>query len=263
MKFFFAFLFLTFSSSFSAHNYECSMSGIQFFPEQKEISLHPMIIIEGYAYSQQHIETLKDREVYLESAAGEKIVLELQKVLKGQMQLTQAIFKPVRSLSPNSRYYLKLSAATNDRELAEFSDRYNPEKKEREPVYWETSTLQHSAPLNKNLTINFTGTNVEFYGCGPAATAVFNVSEKGDAPVWYKTEVVELSTGRNTTYYIKEWQDRLNVGHGMCSGAFTFRKEGSYKVRFTPMNLDGQELKTTSWITFESPFLNAENPWGF
>jgi hypothetical protein len=42
----------------------------------------------------------------------------------------------------------------------------------------------------------------------------------------------------------------------MCSGAFTFKNNGKYKVRFTVMNTDGKELKSTEWTTFESPFKN-------
>lgn len=263
MKYLYLLLFLVFSNSSRASDLECAMSGIQFFPEKKEISLHPMFIIEGYAFSQKHIEALKNRKVYLESASGEKITLELQEILRGQMQLTQAIFRPQSRLSPNSRYYLKLSAATNEDQLKDFDDRYNYEKKEREPVFWETTNLEHSAPLNDNLTIEFTETSVEFYGCGPAANAVFTVSGKDDAQVWYKAEIEDLTTGKRSAYYIREWKNRLHVGHGMCSGAFTYKKEGEYKVRFTPLNIDGKEIKTTSWTSFESPFMNAENPWGF
>ncbi|MDT0686486.1 hypothetical protein [Autumnicola psychrophila] len=40
--------------------------------------------------------------------------------------------------------------------------------------------------------------------------------------------------------------DQLFVGHGMCSEAFTYKIEGKYKVRFTPLNIDGKELATTS-----------------
>ncbi|SHJ25627.1 hypothetical protein SAMN04488096_1224 [Mesonia phycicola] len=48
----------------------------------------------------------------------------------------------------------------------------------------------------------------------------------------------------------------------MCSGAFAFKKEGKYKVRFTPMNIDGKKSTTTDWITFESPFMNDKSIFG-
>lgn len=253
---------MVFSSPLQASGIECAMSGIQFFPEQKEISLYPMFILEGYAFSEKQIDALEDREVYLESAAGEKVVLELQEILKGQMQLTQAIFKPVRSLSPNSRYELKLSEAASEQELKKF-ERYNREKKEWEPVFWKTTELQHTPSLNSSLKIDFKETQVEFYGCGPEANAVFEISGRGNAEIWYKTEMEELETGKRSIYYIREWKDQLYVGHDMCAGAFTYTKKGRYKVRFTPLNIDGRELETTAWTSFDSPFLHAKNPWGF
>jgi hypothetical protein len=64
------------------------------------------------------------------------------------------------------------------------------------------------------------------------------------------------SPNEKTTFYIREWEETLDVGHGMCSGAFKFKKEGDYKVRFTPMNIDGISLKTTNWETFKSPLMN-------
>ena len=57
--------------------------------------------------------------------------------------------------------------------------------------------------------------------------------------------------------------NKLKVGHGMCSGAFIFKQKGKYKVRFTPMNIDGQELTKTEWKTFESPFASNKNKLGF
>lgn len=262
MKYFYIFLFLAFSFTVKANNMECSMMGLQYFPQQNEISLNPMFIIEGYAYSQEHIEALKNREVYLESSSGEKVVLEFQELLKGQMELTQALFRPTESLLPNKRYFLKLSAATNKNDLNSFTERYNRETNRYEPVFWETTGLEYSAAISMDLALEFKGTRVEFFGCGPAANAVFAVLNEGDTEVWYRTEVENLQTRKKTTYYLREYNGHLDVGHDMCAGAFTFSSEGKYKVRFTPLNIDGKESKTTSWTTFNSPYMSAENAYG-
>lgn len=250
------FLIFGINSSFA----ECSISGMQFFPKQKEISLNPIFIIQGYLTSQKTIKSFKNRKIYLESENGELIKLNLQEILQGQMNLTQAIFKPSIELKPNTIYYLKYSNQT-ERETSEM-EQWNPEKKEREKVYWKTSSKKFFKPLSQDLNITFEKTEVIYYGCGPAANAIFAVKNKSNSEIWYKTEVVDLSTNKKTTFYIKEWKEKLNVGHGMCSGAFTFSRKGEYKVRFTPMNIDGKSLKTTDWKTFESPFMNAKNPFG-
>lgn len=237
---------------------DCSMSGMTFYPEQKEISLNSMFIIQGYSLSQKTINSFKERTIYLESENGELIKLQLQEILKGQMSLTQAIFKPSKELKPNTTYFLKYSDQTENegREMMQ----YTREKKESEKVYWKTTDKKSIENLNSNLTLEFEKTNVVHYGCGPEANAIFKVKNKSDSEIWYKTEVVELSTNETKVFYIKEWNGKLNVGHGMCAGAFTYTNKGKYKVRFTPMNTDGKSLKTTDWTTFESPFMNDKSP---
>src|SRR5690606_28868889 len=129
-------------------------------------------------------------------------------------------------------------------------------------VFWKTTSTPMTQLLNPNLKIQYENTEVVHYGCGPSANAIFNVKNKTESEIWYKTELVDLSTNKKTIFYITEWNDKLNVGHDMCSGAFTFESRGKYKVRFTPMNIDGKSLKTTDWKTFDSPFLNDKNPFG-
>ncbi|WP_298903423.1 hypothetical protein [uncultured Psychroserpens sp.] len=230
---------------------DCSSSGMYFFPEQKNISLNPMFIIEGYYFSQKTVNSFKERSVYLESENGELIELNLQDILKGQMHLTQAIFCTSSPLKPNTTYVLKYANQTNA-ELAEMV-RYNREKKKREKIYWTTSDKESLAELNSDLTVEFKKTETVFYGCGPASYAIFNVKYIPDDELWFKTEVVELSSNKKTTYYLRMWNEKLSVGHGMCSGAFTFNKNGKYKVRFIPMTIDGKALSPTRWKTFDSP----------
>ena len=239
---------------------DCSSSGMYFYPETKEISLNSKFIIEGYAFSQKTINSFKNRTIYLESENGELIELNLQEILKGQMELTQAIFCPVSELKPNTTYFLKYSDQTENEEREMMQ--YNREKKEREKVYWKTTDKKTLETLNSNLNIEFENTEVVHYGCGPSANAIFNVKNKSESEIWFKTEVVDLGTNDKKIYYIKEWNGKLNVGHGMCSGAFIYNNKGKYKVRFTPMNTDGKSLKTTDWKTFESPFMNDKSPFG-
>jgi hypothetical protein len=240
---------------------ECSMSGMQFYPEQKDISLNSMFIIQGYSFSQKTINSFKERIIYLESENGELIELNLQEILKGQMSINQAIFKSSRELKPHTTYFLKYSDQTENEGIEMMQ--YNREKKVREKVYWKTTAKKTLETLNSNLNIEFEKTEVIHYGCGPSANAIFNIKNKLENEIWYKTEVVEIGSKKRAVYFIKEWQGKLNVGHGMCSGAFTFNRKGKYKVRFTPMSTDGKYLKTTNWKTFESPYMTDKSPFGF
>tara|TARA_B110000285_G_scaffold65063_1_gene74803 strand:- start:113 stop:529 length:417 start_codon:yes stop_codon:yes gene_type:complete len=120
-------LFLLLTFGIKTASAECNMNGMKFYPEQKEISLNSMFIVQGYSSSQKTINSFKERAIYLESENGELIKLNLQEILKGQMSLTQAIFKPSKELKPNTTYFLKYSDQTENegREMMQ----YNREKK--------------------------------------------------------------------------------------------------------------------------------------
>ncbi|MFY8182466.1 MAG: hypothetical protein ACOVLG_11870 [Flavobacterium sp.] len=233
---------------------DCASSGFQFFPEKRSISLNSMFIIQGYLGSQKTIQSFKNREVYLESENGELILLKLHELLKGQMNLTQAIFKPVSELKPNTKYFLKYSNETEGEILAR--RQWNSETKQMEKVYWQTSEIKSTNLINQNLKIDYQKTDVIHYGCGPSSNAIFNVTNRNNLEIWYKTEVTEISTNTTTIFYITDFEKKLEVGHDMCSGAFRYKNSGKYKVRFTPMNIDGEALKATEWKVFDSPFAN-------
>ncbi|SHG11417.1 hypothetical protein SAMN05444483_1054 [Salegentibacter echinorum] len=218
---------------------ECAMSGFTYYPEHSAISQNSIFIIEGYSFSQKVINSFKnDREAYLQSEDGEKIDLILKEILIGQMSLTQATFKPAEKLELNKKYFLKFTHLTNKENYNELT-RYNRETKEHEPVAWKV-TDNNTEELSDDLSLKFEKTDVQYYGCGPAAYAVFQPQNSSDLEIWYRTEVYDEKTKTSTIYIIKTWKEKLQVGHGMCSGGFTFSKDGDYKVRFTPMNIDGK-----------------------
>ncbi|PXY01448.1 hypothetical protein DF185_08155 [Marinifilum breve] len=249
-------LLLTFS--IKALFADCALSGMEFLPKEREISLNSMFIIQGYSLSQITIASFENRKIFLESSEGELIELNLQEILKGKMELTQASFLPSKELKPNTSYTLKYANQTES-ETQEMQE-WNSEINDFEVVRWKTTNKKSVKSLNPNLRITFEKADVIQYGCGPSANAIFNIANKGESEIWYRTEFVDLSTKEKTVYFITEWKDKLYVGHGMCAGAFTFNETGKYKVRFTPMNTDGEMLETTKWTTFESPFATDKNP---
>ena len=170
------------------------------------------------------------------------------------MLLTQAFFKSATELKPNTKYFLKYSNETKE-EIAE-RQVWNSNKQKLEVVCWETTEKENSDLLSSNLKIEFNKTIVEHFGCGPSANAEFNVVNSNNSEIWYKTEVIEISTGKKTEFYLTIDENKIDVGHGMCSGAFTYNNKGKYKVRFKPMNADGKELQITEWLEFKSPFEN-------
>jgi hypothetical protein len=241
--------FLSLQSIFA----KCANGGFQFYPEQKEISMNSMFIIQGYGTSQKLIIEFEKTKLFLISKNGELIELKLQELLKGERGLTQAIFKPEKELEPNTKYYLK-----HPDNSIEYFKQWNSKLKKREKVHWKTNNQKTYETLDSNLQIEFEKTEVIYYGCGPSVNAIFNTSNSSDSEIWYKTEVFNMSSNSTKIYYIKDWNGKLNVGHGMCAGAFDFDRTSKYKVRFTPMNIDGNKTTATKWFEFKNPYLTEK-----
>ena len=96
----------------------------------------------------------------------------------------------------------------------------------------------------------------EKYGCGPAIYTDFKLKTKDESEVFVKTELVDTTTGKSNIYYLRLIKsESLKVGHSMCEGAFHFRREHTYKIRFSLTDISGNSDGTwTNWIEFESPY---------
>lgn len=192
--------------------------------------------------------------MFLESEHGDLIQLKLVEILIGEKKLMQATFRPTIALKKNTTYYLSYDNQTKEEkkfELVRWT--YSPTKKER--VQWTTSNLSKNKLLNKNINFIFNGNKVSDYDHTTSVNATFLIKNKLSPIYWVKTEVVSIKTNESTTYYLflNEIDEELIVGHNICSGAFSYAIDGSYKVRFTPMNLDGRSTLTTDWFLYDNP----------
>jgi hypothetical protein len=235
---------------------DCSDSGMRFLPQKKEISLNPIFIIEGYINSQLTIKSFKNRKVYLKTENEILIELNLIEILVSQ-DVSQAVFKASKTLLPNTKYFLFYENQTN-REKSEMLE-YNQDSGKREQIFWQTTNLIEQNNIDSNLKITYSKNEIKPYGCGDSVNSVFNISSENDSEIWFKTELIEISTGQKTIMYLTSRESKLYVGKGMCGGAFKYKSKKKYKVSFTPMNIDGKQLESTKWIEFKSPFDTENN----
>ncbi len=234
-------------------NAKCGVEFMKFYPMEKVISQNAMFVIE--ASGRRTITTItsfKHRKVYLESKSGDIVELQLQEVLYSKKNLAQAIFKPSRALLSNTKYFLKYENQT-EQETIDIKKRYQTNHK-RKKLYWITNSTATISELSSNSTITHTKSVVTPFGCGPAVFAIFDISTKQQQETWHRTELLDVSTNTKSVYYIQPYNNKISVGHNMCSGAFSFNRKGIYKVRFRPINSDGKASTATDWITFKSPF---------
>ncbi|WP_421754091.1 hypothetical protein [Croceimicrobium sp.] len=233
---------------------ECAIDGLWALPQKGTIKQNSLIVLTGYFRSQKIVTSLNENyPIYLESE-GHRVKLNVKKRYKGLFELTQAILEPEEELIAGRTYQLKID------KLDEFETsrlrRWNSELGKYEPITWkvdggidtESPELLNVPELVDKRTIH--------YGCGPAIYADFKIQTKDESELLVKTELVDLKSGESTTYFLNfEGTDTLSVGRGMCSGAFSYKENRKYKVRFSLMDICGNENeKWTAWIQFDSPY---------
>jgi hypothetical protein len=135
--------------------------------------------------------------------------------------------------------------------------KYSDASKKMDSVFWQTTDLVEEEEPNSNLKIKYNRNEIESYGCGDSVNAVFNISNN-DSEIWFRTELIEISTGIKTIMYLTEMDNKLHVGKGMCGGPFKYNDNKKYKICFTPTNSDGRTLERTKWFEFKSPY-DTEN----
>ncbi|WP_137403936.1 hypothetical protein [Echinicola rosea] len=200
-----------------------------------------------------------DRKVYLESKDGQLIKMELQEILVGQLQLTQAVFKPSQCLLPNTTYSIKYENQT-EMETREMYG-WDSDTESREKIQWTTQPTINSDYMTRPLKINYITSEVNYYGCGPEAYAIFEIENPHTIEKWYKVTLVDLSTHEESIYIITAYEGKLYIGHGMCAGPFVFNSNGKYKLKVSQMDLNGKYHPPTPWITFQNPYEDHPSPW--
>ena len=230
---------------------DCAGNGLWVFPKNKTINQNSIFVLTGYAESQHVIFALnKKHPVYLKSG-HHKIKLLVSEICIGQFYLTQAILKPETPLEAGLEYTLCIDKLPEYEHL----DRYNSKTESYEPISYTVSTVVDTNKPELLTSAKELKKTIRYYGCGPAKYVVFSNPATDSSEIIIKTTVKNLKTRKETTYYVEPNQEVINVGHGMCSGAFTYdAADENYEIEFSYMDSSGN---LTPWsgerIKFTKP----------
>ncbi|OYQ45085.1 hypothetical protein CHX27_06870 [Flavobacterium aurantiibacter] len=215
---------------------KCASSRLYFWPSKQTVSSNSIFVIDGYATSQKIIIGLGTTyKVYLKSA-DEKIKLNVQELLVGQYNLTQAVLKPEKILAVGKEYELVIE---NLGDLESQVTRYNDSTKQKEKIKWTASNFIDTVSPNWTSKPEFTSSSYDMYGCGPATFANFTFAATDNSEFLIKTTVKNKSTGKETTFYLQAVDQLISVGHGMCAGAFDFQDGDKFEVAFSLFDASG------------------------
>lgn len=225
--------------------------GLYFWPTKQTISQNSIFVINGDATGQKMISGLGTTyKVFLKSNK-QRIKLNIQEILVGQYDLTQAILKPETVLSVGQEYELVIE---NLGDLENAVYKYNDSTRRREKIKWTvTSNSDTILPVWTQRPI-FKNDSYMSAGCGPIVFANFAFSASDNSEYLIKTTLKNKSTGIETIYYLNPGDEIIAVGHGMCSGAFNFDGGDKFEVEFSLFDASGNLTKWTGErIDFKRP----------
>lgn len=229
---------------------DCSGYGFNIFPRNKTVKQNTIFVLEGYAESQHIINGLNEKyPIYLKSG-DKRVALLVSEICVGEFWLTQAVLRAATTLEAGVEYTLQIDNLPQYENLGT----YNSATTKYDPIKYKVLAEVDTRKPVVNSKPKEIGKKLVYFGCGPAKSVFFSHTSKDETEILVKTTVKNVSTGKETTYYIIPEDNKIDVGHGMCSGAFTFDDNKKYEVEFDFMDASGNISK---WIgeriTFTSP----------
>lgn len=183
------------------------------------------------------------------------LVTENQKVngvikykMKGEFRTDQFLIVPEQELKEGATYNIEIEILNQEKKKFELIPNltFAPFK-----VLKDQLGNPEAIPLTFP---EFVKTSAQMYGCGPDKISTYKA--KYNKPMYVLIELRNKKTQEMKTgiEYVSDGQ--INIGHGMCSGLFTFPDKAEYFVRFKYINMAGIESHFTKYIDFVVPIIS-------
>jgi hypothetical protein len=145
----------------------------------------------------------------------------------------QFVLSPVRPLLGATRYTLRRKGDDG----GEASGR-----RSTETFVWTTASAPDKSPPRWRRRPTIGAASYVRYGCGPATHVKVNVAvDDAEAGVQIRTELYSHDGGSPLRYLIEPVDGVIEIGHGMCGGAFPLDPNERYSVMLTAVDAAGNE----------------------
>jgi len=230
---------------------DCDGVGIYFWPSGQTIKQNSIIVIDGYAESQNVIIGLnKKYPIYLKTG-DKKVKLTVKEILVGEFYLTQAVLTVDETLEVGKNYEIFIDSLPEyERPLQKWN---NKTRKYEHAIWTVIEGIDTIQPIWNVKPVETEKTLIH-YGCGPEKYVHFKFKIDDESEFLIKATVTNRTTKKITSYYLETDGSSLLIGHGMCSGAFLFEEGNEYDILFNIMDASGNlTLWTDKKIIFTKP----------
>ena len=232
---------------------QCPAGGFWVWPSNEQISRTSIIILKGYSLTENVIERIhQDCKVFLSS---DRHIVEVKKdtLIKGDLSISQLILKPQNLLIPGETYTLQIEGLEiEEKKLLSY---YTDKEVLKHTVTWKVTENYNEPPIKFTEIPKFLEAEVMDYGISPAVNSTFEI--KTNIESTQQLMLVERVNEKNQAldaFYMELRGTVIHIGHGICSGAFSYQKDTKYKVRFKLVSPMGKESEFTEWVNLPNPF---------
>lgn len=208
----------------------CAMSAWDVFPAPgSKVPKNSRFVVEGYGSAQSAVVSIATRKPRLVSAKGAQVPLKVVVINVGEKDITQAVLEPTAPLIEGTRSTLKFE--TDSKTRFELDENVRPSwmvgPADVEPPRWTKAPEAQPGVI-------------ELFGCGPAVEARVNVAIEDAAAILVRAKVTRTD-GSSKHYLLPATKNGvLEIGHGMCSGAFKLGLEGKeWSLELTAVDAAG------------------------
>lgn len=217
---------------------------LDFWPQNRQLSPNSFIIIEGIADGRNTVEELNKKYTVTLKTGSQIIPLEIIKLYEGNYSKSMAVLKPVKKLTEGLTYKLCIDSL----------DQYENEQLERDSLYFKVCLpSDYESPVWLS-SPSFSGKYRHEKGVVNGSFAEFCACIDDDSPVFVRTELKDLKSGKIFEYLLTVQYNQLRIGTERYFGEFRLIDSSMYEVRFSLMDICGNTNDSlTSAIQFISP----------
>lgn len=232
---------------------KCGSSGIWIVGESKTLYKNSILVLEFYAMSEDIVPGIGNKYLVWLKSKNAKVIMQPIEILKGEMSVTQIIFRPTCDLIEGDVYELVIDGIKDWHGPRHYNSATNKSEPYSFTIIKNTSLL---IPLLFTTAPLETKKEMEMYGCGPARYVHFSIV--ADPSLKYvRANVKNKQTGKTTSYILTIEKGEAIIGHGMCSGAFLFDEGEKFSVSFALVDNAGNTGKYSAPIDFTKPNLKS------
>lgn len=235
-------------------NAKCINKLLYISPHQSELPTNPKLLLLVDDDMEEFIQDSIEKYPIIIVSENDTVKLELIERYPNEFNSIQYLAKTERSLTEGLKYHAEIYS--RNEEYLNYEYRFHIVISPRNHEWYVNGDIKIEKPKFLSYPKKIAGTYTT-PGCGPEVFDTYEIISNDN-----NYNLVEINVKRGDSELISYScinDSKVNVGKGMCSGAYIFKESESYDVSFTLINCYGERSETIHFKNMTSPSWESES----